>query len=187
MLAGFRSRWSEVNGEYFEVPPGCDSGGMLIDFLRENRLASVVLSGPPLDGGLADALKEKVKVLADFGRETLDRETAVRLCGEADAGITGVDALIAETGTVVAASRLRGDRLCSLLPPVHIAVVGKAPLFENMERFFRALDGDGTLCLITGPSRTADIEKRIVLGAHGPARVVLWVTGINWFLAESCG
>jgi L-lactate utilization protein LutC len=99
-------------------------------------------------------------------------------CFTADIGITGVDALIAETGTIVQASRPDQPRSLSLLPPVYIAVAERARLvpdlfdwFESTPVALRASGIPACLSLITGPSKTGDIELKLVTGVHGPGEV----------------
>ena len=97
----------------------------------------------------------------------------------ADVGLTGCDAAIAETGSLVMLSRPGRSRAASLLPPFHIAIVRPDQLYASMGDFFaaRAADvGGGASCtFITGPSRTADIELTLTLGIHGPGRVAVVV------------
>lgn len=94
-------------------------------------------------------------------------------------GITGVDAALASTGSLVQISAPGRPRLASLLPPVHVAVVTAAQIIPNMEAWaaaqraaglgaFRAASG---IILISGPSRTADIAMQTVMGMHGPGQV----------------
>ncbi len=97
----------------------------------------------------------------------------------ADVGVTGCDAAIAETGTLVLLSGPGRSRSVSLLPPVHLAVVRRGDVMLGMEEFFR-VHGDSraataSCTFITGPSRTADIELTLTLGVHGPAQVVVVV------------
>lgn len=97
----------------------------------------------------------------------------------ADVGVTGCDAAIAETGSLVLFSGQGKSRLVSLLPPVHVALLDRNRLCFTMAEFF-AWHADRlrtcTACtVITGPSRTADIELTLTLGMHGPARVVVIV------------
>lgn len=102
-------------------------------------------------------------------------------CAAADAGITGADALLAETGTVVISSGPGKSRLVPLLPPVHIAL---APTIKLTTDLFTWTAGRGaampsSLTLISGPSKTADIEQTMAIGVHGPKRliVILYGTG----------
>lgn len=98
----------------------------------------------------------------------------------ADVGITGVDYLIAETGSVVVLSKPEEPRSLSLLPPVHIAVAAPGQivpdLFDLFEKVGAGPDGPrlpSCLTLITGPSKTGDIELKLVTGVHGPGEVHL--------------
>ena len=95
----------------------------------------------------------------------------------ADLGITGVDYAIAETGTAVIAPRRGISRVASLFPPVHLAIVRSSQIVDNLDdlyllRRWAYYQGDhdmgSYLNFITGPSRTADIEQTLVIGAHGP-------------------
>lgn len=92
-----------------------------------------------------------------------------------DASITGVAAAIAETGSLVCQSGSTISRGSSLIPPVHIAVVGRSQIVPDLCDFFDDLDAQEALPaninLITGPSKTADIEGTLVTGVHGPRHV----------------
>ncbi|HXZ55304.1 MAG TPA: lactate utilization protein C [Burkholderiales bacterium] len=91
-------------------------------------------------------------------------------------GVTGAFAAIAETGTLVLASGPDTPATASLLPETHVAVLGAARIVAHMEDAFAlAREALGQLPrainFVSGPSRTADIDQTIVLGAHGPSRV----------------
>lgn len=90
----------------------------------------------------------------------------------ADAGITDVQAAIAETGTLVCASGPSRGRGLSLVPPVHIAIVRRSDVIADLVDLRpdpAALPS--SLVLITGPSKTADIEGILITGVHGPRAV----------------
>lgn len=112
-------------------------------------------------------------VVADalHGRDPRDDQA------RAGMGLTGCDAAIAETGSLVLLSGPGKSRAVSLLPPVHLAVVPREVLCSSMGEFFRAhadaLRGAACCTVITGPSRTADIELTLTLGVHGPGRVIV--------------
>jgi L-lactate dehydrogenase complex protein LldG len=95
----------------------------------------------------------------------------------AEIGVTGCEAAVAETGSVVVLSGPGRSRAVSLLPPVHLAVVRREQILFSMGEFFRtraARLGDVSACtFITGPSRTADIELTLTLGVHGPGQVLV--------------
>jgi L-lactate dehydrogenase complex protein LldG len=90
-------------------------------------------------------------------------------------GLTGADAALAETGSIVLASGPGRARLASLLPPIHVALVERRRLVESLAALIRdrpdlATAGANVVC-ITGPSRTADIEHTLSRGVHGPGEV----------------
>ena len=96
---------------------------------------------------------------------------------DAEIGVTGCDAAIAETGSLVLLSAPGAARTVSLLPPVHVALVRPQDLCFSMGGFFEASAArmaDASSCtVVTGPSRTADIELSLTIGVHGPGRVVV--------------
>jgi len=173
LIDEFRQRWLEVSGEYVPVESEGDVSRQLLKIIKHNNIRSVVLAQLPLLLGIYDLLKGEVEVLADFSSDKYNRDKTIDLCSRAEAGITSVDALISETGTLAMSFYRRGDRLISSLPPLHIVVVFDVPVYRNMDTFLCAAATELSLSFITGPSRTADIEKRLVLGAHGPRRVIV--------------
>ncbi len=104
---------------------------------------------------------------------------------QADIGVTGVDYVIAETGTCVILPRKGVSRLTSLVPPVHVAVVEKGQVLETLDdlfalkrqEFLEKGDWGSYMSFITGPSRTADIEQTLTIGVHGPKEVHMVLIG----------
>jgi L-lactate dehydrogenase complex protein LldG len=96
-------------------------------------------------------------------------------------GITGCELLIARTGSVVVTSATESGRQMNVFPPIHIVIADKSQLVEYPEDAFIAIQKKyknflpSTITTITGPSRTADIEKTLVLGAHGPKEFVIFL------------
>jgi len=91
-------------------------------------------------------------------------------------GLTGCFCAIAETGTVLLLSSPAAPKVTALLPETHVCVVRKERLLDTMEDSFALLrrevgDPPRAVFYVSGPSRTADIEQTIVIGAHGPYRV----------------
>ena len=94
----------------------------------------------------------------------------------ADIGISEPDHLVAETGSIIQLTRPETPRSVSLLPPIHIVVAERSHLLPDLFDLFPLLPSeDGTLpsCIsvITGPSKTGDIELKLVTGVHGPGEV----------------
>ncbi len=94
----------------------------------------------------------------------------------ADIGITSATQAVGETGTLVMQSQPGRERLASLLPRVHVAIVTREQILGDLFDLFDTLITAGVqslpsnLTLITGPSKTGDLELRLVTGVHGPGR-----------------
>ncbi len=100
---------------------------------------------------------------------------------DADVGITEADALVAASGTLVLGAAAGRRRVTSLLPRIHVAVATADRLVPDLAAALRAVAaaGVGGACttLVTGPSRTADIEKKLVVGVHGPCELHVIIVG----------
>lgn len=99
--------------------------------------------------------------------------------------ITGCEALIAETGSILVSSALTQSRKALVSSPIHIVIAAESQIVETAEeamhqllqrypKYFPSL-----ISIITGPSRTADIEKTLILGAHGPKALFVLITKQN--------
>jgi len=99
---------------------------------------------------------------------------------QCDVGISECDALIAQTGTVLVTSRSSGGRALSCLPPHHVVIARREQLVADLPAAFglvkKTYGGNfpSMISFITGPSRTGDIERILVLGAHGPKRLTIF-------------
>ena len=104
-----------------------------------------------------------------------DRDALRQACATTGVGITSVEYALAETGTLVMFSNPSEARLISLLPPVHIAVFSSTRMLANLEELLSVVphpaEQTSAMVLITGPSRTADIEQILVRGVHGPGEI----------------
>ncbi len=98
-----------------------------------------------------------------------------------DAGITECDALIAQTGSILITNRSAGGRALSVLPPHHVVLARRNQLVPDLPEAFALLkkkyapNYPSFISLITGPSRTGDIERILVLGAHGPKKLTIFL------------
>ncbi len=102
--------------------------------------------------------------------------------GDDRLGITGTFCAIAETGTLIVLSDANTPTATTLLPDTHVAVLHADRVISGMEEAFALIrhekgDLPRAVNMISGPSRTGDIEQTIVLGAHGPFRVHILVIG----------
>ena len=129
------------------------------------------------------AVASNAPFLADCGIATLpgvetgfaDAAALRSACASADVGLTSADYALADTGTLVMLSSREEARLVSLLPPAHIAVIPESRILPNLDALLAILpmpaEQTSAMVLITGPSRTADIEQILVRGVHGPGEI----------------
>ena len=103
---------------------------------------------------------------------------------ELSLGVVQADFLLADTGSAMIACRTPQERLLCYLPPACVVIAGVDRLAENLPAIWdqvaqRAADPTlrGEFVFVTGPSRTADIEKILILGAHGPKRLIVMLVG----------
>ena len=100
---------------------------------------------------------------------------------EMDAAITECEFLVARTGSVLISSASYGGRQLNVFPPVHIVIAKRSQLVPFVTDALQALQEKylgalpSLVSLISGPSRTADIEKTLVMGAHGPRELYVFI------------
>jgi L-lactate dehydrogenase complex protein LldG len=103
----------------------------------------------------------------------------VREMEQCDAGISECEALVAQTGSVLVTGRSSGGRALSVLPPHHVVLARRDQLIADLPAAFALLEQryaagyPSFISFITGPSRTGDIERILVLGAHGPKALTI--------------
>jgi L-lactate dehydrogenase complex protein LldG len=109
-----------------------------------------------------------------------DRPYAVAELEGCQASVTQCDALVAQTGSVLVTSRSAGGRALSVLPPHHVVLARREQLVRDLPEAFAFLKKTyapqypSFISFITGPSRTGDIERILVLGAHGPKKLTIF-------------
>jgi L-lactate dehydrogenase complex protein LldG len=162
VLARFRGRAESMQSTTEEVATEADVPAAVARYLKS--------SGVPLAGCVWPRLAH-----LDWKAAGLSLEPRAAN-GEDAVGVTGAFAAIAETGTLALAAGTDTPATASLLPETHIAVVSAGRIVAHMEDVFAlAREAFGELPrainFVSGPSRTADIDQTIVLGAHGPSRV----------------
>ncbi|OGN94454.1 MAG: iron-sulfur cluster-binding protein [Chloroflexi bacterium RBG_13_50_21] len=146
----------------------------ILEILRERSMDQLLAWEPPyvpssLLGELSDA---GIHIIHPTG-ETLESSSKIR------AGLTGASAGIADTGSLLILGGLGRPMTASLLPEIHIALLWEKDIFENLEQVLRQVDirQVPAAILVTGPSRTADIEMTLTIGVHGPGELhILCIT-----------
>jgi L-lactate dehydrogenase complex protein LldG len=177
-LSLFRRNAVELKAEFFSVDGAERMAALLLELRESLKWKKIGVHR----GGLTDEARQ---VLGLPACET-DRSYDVNQLESCDVGITECDALIAQTGSVLLTSRSAGGRALSVLPPHHLVLARKDELIADLPDAFAlvkrkyAPDYPSFISLITGPSRTGDIERILVLGAHGPRKLTI-------ILRSDCG
>ena len=165
------------------------AGDHIVGIVRDVEANLVVRSRQDvLESGIVEAWLASLGVdvvpmaLGEHSGHTVDELRS--LAERADIGITGVDYAIAETGSCVLIPSAQVSRLVSLLPPIHIAIVQRGQVLPTLDELFTMrrrdfLEGNlgSYMNLISGPSRSADIEYTLVTGVHWPGEVHMILVG----------
>jgi len=160
----FKEELTELSGTfiactYAELPR------KVLSLLEENEIKEVLSwDAKHLPEGVLETLQE-AGIKIEF-----------RSHPEIRAGISGVVAAIAETGTIVITSGSGRPLSTSLLPEIHIAILRESQIRENLPQVLQLqeVQDASSVSLISGPSRTADIEMTLTIGVHGPGELFVF-------------
>jgi L-lactate dehydrogenase complex protein LldG len=174
-LARLRAAMGAVHAEFLDAGPE-DWPGAVLDFVRREGLPNLLYGpGTPEGAALARAWPDQGPRLIPYDRPVEAFKPA--LFEEVAAGFTTTLGGIAETGGLLLAPGPREPRLLSLVPPVHIALLRAERIFDTLARGLEELGWNtappANALVISGPSKTADIEQTLAYGVHGPKRLVV--------------
>lgn len=182
MLERFRVELEKLSGELFVVEGDDAARDCVLDLLKSHeaeRITSWHFKHIPIPK-LYTAIKDE-GLIVDYPNihDAEKRAGAIENLEKAEVGLTGVDAVAATTGTLILSMGEGKGRIPSVLPPVHIAIAELDQFVPRIEDWLAKVRASGDTVLtdssnilfISGPSRTADIEKQLVLGVHGPKRL----------------
>jgi len=176
LLETFTERMTAVKGE---VVTGrrSDLPRLLGDWLEAAGARSLVCGLDERLEGLLQALPDPVEILR-FERPF--EELSRRLIESVDAGLSHCDGAIAATGSLVFDSAPGQPRTVSLVPPLHIALLPLSRLYPDLDALFMEWSAQGgtqptNRVLVSGPSKSADIEQVLAYGVHGPKRLLTLV------------
>ncbi|MBZ5609063.1 MAG: lactate utilization protein [Acidobacteriia bacterium] len=162
----FVQNLEKLAGKAFIVPNPAAVAPMLQALLKDQR---AVASNAPFLAACG------VTGLAQVESGFTEPEALRQACATAGVGITSADYALAATGSLVMLASPQEARLISLLPPVHVAVFPKSRILGNLDELLARIpqpaEQTSSMVLITGPSRTADIEQILIRGVHGPGEV----------------
>ena len=167
---------ARLKAELHHVADPSAAAAFLADLARGRHWKRVALHGHPLVEAVARDLGcDTYRVDAGpFDKDALEG---------CDAGLTACEVLVAQTGSVLVSSATCGGRSLSVLPHVHVVVATAdqivPTLGDALDEVRKRQAGrlPSMLSFITGPSRTGDIERILVLGAHGPKELIVLLVG----------
>ncbi len=163
----FAEEFSKANGKFIYCGNMVELSTALLGLLRERGINSLFCADDFFDG-----------MLEEFGVACYYSTVDISRC---DASITTCEALVTRLGAIVVSSKQANCRQGYIFPPVHIVIASTRQLVKDISDAFQFLyKRYGTawpsmISFITGPSRTADIEKTLVYGAHGPKELFLFL------------
>jgi L-lactate dehydrogenase complex protein LldG len=175
-LALLEKNLTALKAQVLRVADAEAAAGAVASLARERSWQRVAWHAHPLIDPVAAALPcATCRVTPDdFDKKVLET---------CDAGVTACEALVAQTGSILVSSRTCGGRAISILPHVHVVVATTdqvvGTLADSLHAAKRRHGGHlpSMLSFITGPSRTGDIERILVLGAHGPKELFVVLVG----------
>jgi len=163
----FATEFTKVKGEFIYCEDEMDFIQQFQSLVQERSWKDIRVWDHPLK-----EILRKNKVDFNSTKENLQN---------AEVGFTLCEALIARNGSVLVSSGMESGRGLMILPPVHIVIAFQKQLVMDLKialqnlREKYGLDFPSSIACITGPSRTADIEKTLVLGAHGPKELFVFL------------
>ena len=150
------------------------AAGVISAIAKESEWKTIALHHGELTDAVAAVLPQSLQCLwVDKG---YDKDT-LEAC---DAGVSECELLVAQTGSVCVTGPSSGGRVLSVLPPHHLVIARRSQLVTDLTEAYASLATKyrdkgypSMISFITGPSRTGDIERILVLGAHGPKRLTV--------------
>jgi L-lactate dehydrogenase complex protein LldG len=184
MIEQFSAALTALSGHVQRAPGPADVADIVAAIAREHPSSSFISwDEDAMDcPGLLSALSSRglTRVAYDIAGDAGRRGEGQAALAGIGMGVTGAHAALADSGAIVLVSGPGRGRLASLLPPVHVAVVGERRLRASFAQLLveepGLLDAGSNVVLVAGPSRTADIEMTLTHGVHGPKHVHVILT-----------
>ncbi|MDI6864767.1 LutC/YkgG family protein [Thermodesulfovibrio yellowstonii] len=172
MFEKFKQKAEAINAELHLFKSKAEALEFIKDFIKQNTSKAISkevvwCDSIFLEGIDKDALQKELPQI-EFNID-LNSASSARI------GINQADFGIAETGSLVEISEIIFKRLCSILPEIHIAILPLKKILPDIESVMNQIDMKKIpyMTIISGPSRTADIERVLTIGVHGPERVII--------------
>jgi L-lactate dehydrogenase complex protein LldG len=159
-MSAFAQEFAALGGKLFQAPDAAAARDYIERLVRERGGPAVAARRPAVEG---------------LGLREVTWFTAGQSIAAVNIGITEADYALANTGTLVMFSQPGEGRALSLLPPIHVAVLEASRVLASLDQLLEREPDfpskSSAMVLITGPSRTADIERTLTVGVHGPGEL----------------
>ena len=173
MYDQFKMRAEGVGSEVYRFKTKTEALDFIIPFLQKEGVSdaphayALWADGPFLSGIDRTPLQDKVP--------GLKFEVTRQLAADSLVGISEVGYALTDTGSLVTDQTAIQQRLVSTLSSIHIAIIGTDRILDGKPAVFQKINPSNSkyIAFITGPSRTADIERVLTIGVHGPKRLVI--------------
>jgi len=173
MYEQFKMRAEGVGSEVYRFKTKTEALDFIVPFLQKEGVSNTTggyalwADGPFLNGVDKTPLLEKVP--------GLKFEVSRQLAADSLVGISEVGYALTDTGSLVTDQSAVDQRLVSTLSVIHIAIIGSDRILDGKPAVFKKINPSNSkyIAFITGPSRTADIERVLTIGVHGPKRLVI--------------
>jgi len=172
LIERFRSELDLVGGQSFLCTSTIHGAEALADLVEEYCCKTIGVADRPICRALTARLSHDTLLIE---RPNWDPEEMAKL----SVGLVAADAFLADTGSALIRCETKEQRLLCYIPPISIVVAETVQIAENLPTVWGAIseglgqkEARGEYVIVTGPSRSSDIEKKLVLGVHGPQRVI---------------
>ena len=168
LVVAFAESFQRVGGEFYYCESRAHLAAQLNGFRQRQQLGPPYVWEPQLQALL-------------YAAGVAFRADETDFIAQADLGLTSCEALVARTGSVLVSAATASGRRLSIYPDQHLVLARPSQVVAEIGDALRGVQArygprlPSMVSLTSGPSRTADIEKTLVLGAHGPRRLVLFL------------
>jgi L-lactate dehydrogenase complex protein LldG len=178
LLEQFQQELEKVTGEFHRVNSAKEIAKIVNDVLAEGDFKSVAIAGAGLQAEVAQHVLNASPQTKLIDVAPMQFEERKNNLAETNTAIVKADFAIADIGSLVIIYDETPSNIINFLPDCIFSIVSASTLVANQFELFEKIPPEKAkdMVLVTGPSRTADIEKILVLGAHGPRRLVVFMT-----------
>jgi len=173
MFDQFKTRAEAVGAEVYRFKTKSESLDFILQFMQKEGVNDVKDAYAVWQDGSFLAGMDKNELSAKV--PGLKFDVTRNLTADAKIGISEVGYALTDTGSLVSDQTSIESRLVSTLPAIHVALIGSDKILDGKPAVFTKINPKNSkyIAFITGPSRTADIERVLTIGVHGPKRLVI--------------